>query len=95
MQVLRTGVVRRGIGAGLGRVPSIARIDPRVARLPASQPAASVSTGSPVMALDHAALMPGFTRWVEFCNNGEAALAAGAFLPFQVDGQTVGYLDQE
>lgn len=92
MRVLRTGAVRRGIGAGVGRAASIAvRIDPRAARLPAM----ATSTASPVMNIDHAALIPGFTRWIEHCNNGEAALAAAAFVPFEVDGQTVGYLDQE
>ncbi len=75
----------------MGRAASIARVDPRAARLPAM----ATSTASPVMDIDHAALIPGFTRWIEHCNNGEAALAAAAFFPFEVDGQTVGYLDQE
>ena len=36
--------------------------------------------------------IPGFLRWVDVCNNGAAAAAAGDFLPLTVDGKTVGYL---
>jgi hypothetical protein len=39
-------------------------------------------------------LVPGFIKWIERCNNGEAALASGEFLPFQIDNQTVGYIGQ-
>ena len=42
-----------------------------------------------------AALIPGFFRWIERCNDGEAAQATGEFLPFQVDNQTVGYLQEK
>jgi len=42
-----------------------------------------------------ASMVPGFLKWIEHCNNGEAALARGDFLPFQIDDQTVGYIGQD
>lgn len=42
--------------------------------------------------LDMERRIPGLMRWVEFCNNGAAAAAAGEFLPLRVDGRAVGYL---
>lgn len=36
--------------------------------------------------------IPGLMRWVDFCNNGAAAAAAGDFAPLKVDGKAVGYL---
>lgn len=39
-------------------------------------------------------MMPGFLRWIKSCNNGEAPLSAGAFVPFNIDGNTVGYISQ-
>ena len=43
-------------------------------------------------AYDFASYIPGFLYWVDFCNNGAAAAAAGEFLGLTVDGKTVGYL---
>lgn len=31
-------------------------------------------------------------KYVDFCNNGAAAAAAGEFLPLTVEGRAVGYL---
>lgn len=42
----------------------------------------------------NASMVPGFLKWIEHCNNGEAALASGDYLPFQIDNQTVGYIGQ-
>ena len=44
---------------------------------------------------DFAPFIPGFLHWVRFCNNGEAAAAAGEFLDLTVGGRTVGYLQHE
>lgn len=41
-----------------------------------------------------ASCIPGFLKWIEHCNNGQAALASGDFLPFQIENQTVGYIGQ-
>ena len=39
-----------------------------------------------------AELVPGFLGWIDLCNNGVEALRRGDFVPFVVDGATVGYL---
>ena len=38
------------------------------------------------------AWLAGLLGWVRRCNDGAAALESGAFAPFLVDGQVLGYL---
>ena len=84
-----------------GRV-STAVSRPRMTAAPstaaASTAAASIGPGPPpppplaAGSSGFAAFIPGFLHWVDFCNNGAAAAAAGEFLGLSVGGKTVGYL---
>ena len=54
---------------------------------------ASANNTSSTYEID-ASVVPGFMKWIEHCNNGQAALRSGEYLPFQIDNQTVGYIGQ-
>lgn len=45
--------------------------------------------------IDMKTAMPRFMKWIERCNNGLPSVSHGAFTPFIVQGNTVGYVDTE
>ena len=68
--------------------PSTAAASTAAAIGPGPPPPPPLAAGSS----GYAACIPGFLHWVDFCNNGAAAAAAGEFLGLSVAGETVGYL---
>jgi hypothetical protein len=58
-------------------------------RAAAAMASAAAQSTAPVAP---ASLVPGFLAWIECCNDGAAALAAGELWPFEVDGAAVGHV---
>lgn len=96
MLILRPKLATRHFASGLSHCA--AKIKSNCRKFPSFYPplstmASVIKTSSASYEID-ASMVPGFLKWIEHCNNGEAALATGEFLPFQIDNQTVGYIGQ-